>query len=284
MASKKEGFGRGGSAHRLNKADRDMILKKKKAGGANPSQAKNSTKSPKKARPVAAAAPKPEKKPSGEDGKTAKTDTSKAEANTAGNTNTKGINVETDYRTVLDEIYELVEQQGEITLTALSKKLNIPAGRLEEWAKVFDRIGLLELDYPMVGDIIIRKVGYSSKGKKGKQAQKAGGTAAAGAGQGSPTGMAAAKPAEGTAGKDAKSNLSALDAAKQLGDAKAVAAQPAGTAPAKADEDGAASDAERKLKSRKTMRLAMFGIGAVIVALIGVLIYFLIKGGYIQFV
>jgi hypothetical protein len=293
MASKKEGFGRGGSAHRLNKADRDRILKRKKESRANPSQVKTSIKDSKKAKPVAAAAAvqKPGKKDSVEAGKQDKakraadkaSSAEAAKANKAADKADKAdskINVETDYRTILDEIYEFVEQQGEITLTALSKKTGILPARLEEWAKVFDKDKLLELDYPMMGDIIIRKVGYAEEQKKAKHPDKK------------------AKAAEGQAVKDAKTNA---DAAKQVNSFKAeteklasAKTEAAKAAAPKLDAAKAAkkdavpkpelTEEEKKLKRKKTMRLAMFGIGAVIVALIGVLVYFLIKSGYIQFV
>jgi hypothetical protein len=296
MASKKEGFGRGGSAHRLNKADRDRILKRKKESRANPSQVKTSIKSSKKAKPAVAAAAvqKPGKKDSVEAGKQDKakilaekaSSAEAAKANKAADKTDKAdskINVETDYRTILDEIYEFVEQQGEITLTALSKKTGILPARLEEWAKVFDKDKLLELDYPMMGDIIIRKVGYAEEQKKAKHPDKK------------------AKAAEGQAVKDAKTNA---DAAKQVNSFKAeteklasAKADAAKAAAPKLDAAKAASAAkkdaapkpelteeEKKQKRKKAMRLAMFGIGAVIVALIGVLVYFLIKSGYIQFV
>lgn len=219
--------------------------------------------------------------------------------------------LDSDYTTVIDELVLFVNQQESVSLTELSKKYNISYARLEEWGRILFKNNLLELDYPVVGDVMLRAKGYSEKHNKKAQGKKKAGkdkgdgavdaSGAVGAvGAAGTTGTAVAagstqeqpvEPGAGDEGLDKKegknaelgSSASKEDPAspKSLEDHIGAGEKKAETAgqPAKAVEPD--EKAKKKL-SKKKFRLIMIGMVIFILALIAVLIYSLQKAGYIQ--
>lgn len=77
------------------------------------------------------------------------------------------------YVTRLDSLFALIEEEGSISQKELAEKLNIPIEKVEEWVKVLNTQGLIELHYPIAGSIQARKKGYvKPKDKKEKKEHK----------------------------------------------------------------------------------------------------------------
>lgn len=61
--------------------------------------------------------------------------------------------VETD----IDEILQIVERKGSISLGEIKKKLMLPEDKIEEWGKILERHNLIEMFYPPIGKPEFRK-------------------------------------------------------------------------------------------------------------------------------
>ncbi len=59
--------------------------------------------------------------------------------------------------TNIDKLYEMVKLYGEITAKKISKKLNISEKQVEDWAKILEEHGLIEIDYSTIGTIKLIK-------------------------------------------------------------------------------------------------------------------------------
>lgn len=81
--------------------------------------------------------------------------------------------INSDYRTVIDNIVELVNQRESVTLTEISKAYGISYARLEGWGRILDKSKFLELEYPMVGDVMLRIKGYAKIMKERHKLKKA---------------------------------------------------------------------------------------------------------------
>lgn len=79
-----------------------------------------------------------------------------------------------DYTTKIDSLYKLVEKEEKIYIKELAEKVGITIEKTEEWTKILSKQGMLEIKYPLVGDIVIVKKGYVEKkdGKKVKLSRK----------------------------------------------------------------------------------------------------------------
>ena len=80
--------------------------------------------------------------------------------------------------TNIDLVYQEVLEKETIPLISLASKFKVSLNRIEEWARVLDKQGLLELYYPMMGGAKLRvKASKQAKkpekpGKKDSQKQK----------------------------------------------------------------------------------------------------------------
>jgi CBS domain-containing protein len=54
--------------------------------------------------------------------------------------------------TKVDEMVTILEKEGKKTFKELSTKLNVPESLIEEWCKVLEEHGLVEVEYPVVGN------------------------------------------------------------------------------------------------------------------------------------
>jgi len=175
-----------------------------------------------------------------------------------------------DYTTVMDDILSLVDEKESVSLTELEKKFGVKYSRLEEWGRILDKNGLMELEYPMVGDVMLRKKGYAERHAKKKGVKKA-------------------KPEEKGKGKKEepreKAEAGKKEEAKPEEKAKADSeGEHKADAGGEADKKETKPEGEKKKLSKKKFRLIMIGMVVVIVALVCVLIYSLVKGGYIKLV
>jgi CBS domain-containing protein len=59
--------------------------------------------------------------------------------------------------TDIDEVLNIVERKGSIDIDEIKKKLMLPEDKIEEWGKILESHGLLELFYPAVGKPKLRK-------------------------------------------------------------------------------------------------------------------------------
>lgn len=207
----------------------------------------------------------------------------------------KGEDTNSDYRTVIDDIVASVDEKESITLTELSKEFSLPYARLEAWGRILDKSGIIELEYPIVGDVMLRKKGYAATHKTKKGEKK-------GAKE-----MKKADAAENKADTaETKADMQAAHGEAEKSDAlkedeidksESAAGKPAEEEPKEGEKTAEEkhepdktivgekaeldAKAEKKKLSKKKFRLIMVGFIIVIVALVGVLIYSLSKAGYI---
>jgi predicted transcriptional regulator len=59
--------------------------------------------------------------------------------------------------TKVDEMLNLIEQREKITFEELAKELKMEESVIEEWARIFEDHGFIEIEYPLVGKPFIRK-------------------------------------------------------------------------------------------------------------------------------
>jgi hypothetical protein len=68
--------------------------------------------------------------------------------------------------TELDKLYNLVSRVGSVSLGEASSQLNIPLKRVEQWAHLMEKEGLLSLEYPAVGQPRISRAERKEKQQK----------------------------------------------------------------------------------------------------------------------
>ncbi len=76
-------------------------------------------------------------------------------------------------RSQLDELLELVNEKGRITLSEISSKFKIDHTLAESWAKILEDAKLAELHYPAVGEPDLIKAGYDEEQRKAVEKKKA---------------------------------------------------------------------------------------------------------------
>jgi len=67
--------------------------------------------------------------------------------------------VETD----IDKLIKILDKKKAINIGDLSKELNISMDRLENWAKILEDHGLIEIEYPIIGLPKLRKKTWKEK-------------------------------------------------------------------------------------------------------------------------
>lgn len=58
--------------------------------------------------------------------------------------------------TNVDRVYQVVLEKKSVSLNDLAMRFSVSLGKVEEWAKVLDETGLLELHYPVIGKAELR--------------------------------------------------------------------------------------------------------------------------------
>lgn len=61
-----------------------------------------------------------------------------------------------EVRTDVDLIYGAVLEKQRLTLKNIAETFKISLNKVEEWAKILDKMGLLELHYPVAGEAELR--------------------------------------------------------------------------------------------------------------------------------
>ncbi len=59
--------------------------------------------------------------------------------------------------TPIDELFGLVMKSGKINVSDAAKKFNVHEARIEEWGKILEDHGLIEMHYPTIGKPELRK-------------------------------------------------------------------------------------------------------------------------------
>jgi CBS domain-containing protein len=59
--------------------------------------------------------------------------------------------------TEIDKLLKLIEEREKITVGEASKELEVPAVKIRAWGKVLQEHGLIEMHYPIFGDIVLMK-------------------------------------------------------------------------------------------------------------------------------
>lgn len=70
--------------------------------------------------------------------------------------------------TSVDQVYYIVLEKKRLSLKSLANRFKIGLDKLEEWAKILDEKGLLELHYPVVGEVELRVRTHEFKKTKPK--------------------------------------------------------------------------------------------------------------------
>lgn len=61
--------------------------------------------------------------------------------------------VETD----IDKLMKIIEEKKSVSVGDLSKELNLKVEQIENWAKILEERGLIEIEYPIIGLPKLRK-------------------------------------------------------------------------------------------------------------------------------
>ncbi|MEM5874411.1 MAG: CBS domain-containing protein [Candidatus Aenigmatarchaeota archaeon] len=59
--------------------------------------------------------------------------------------------------TTVDYMLETIKEKNKISIKNLSKILNLPEDLIESWAKALEEIGEIEIEYPAIGSVILKK-------------------------------------------------------------------------------------------------------------------------------
>lgn len=58
---------------------------------------------------------------------------------------------EASVKTPVDDLYDAIVKFGKIRLDVAAKKFRVPESRVEEWGKILEENGLIEIHYPAIG-------------------------------------------------------------------------------------------------------------------------------------
>ncbi|MBL7050890.1 hypothetical protein ISS04_01875 [Candidatus Woesearchaeota archaeon] len=62
------------------------------------------------------------------------------------------------YKTEIDELYELIQEKGKITLKAVQSKFKIDRKKADEWATILEENGLIKINYSFFIGPILKKL------------------------------------------------------------------------------------------------------------------------------
>jgi len=68
--------------------------------------------------------------------------------------------------TELDAIHRFVTRTGNVSMAELVSSLKIPEKRVEFWASILEKEGLIKLDYPAIGQPRLKKLHHEGMEKK----------------------------------------------------------------------------------------------------------------------
>jgi hypothetical protein len=79
-----------------------------------------------------------------------KTETKTAEEK-AGTEDEKITRAKESVKTPIDDLYNAIMALGKLRVDLAAKQFNVPENRVEEWAKILEENGLIEIHYPAIG-------------------------------------------------------------------------------------------------------------------------------------
>jgi hypothetical protein len=59
--------------------------------------------------------------------------------------------------TTIDRLIDIIEKRGSVTTFELSKELGVKMEQIENWAKILEDRGLIDMEYPLIGSSKLRK-------------------------------------------------------------------------------------------------------------------------------
>ena len=62
-----------------------------------------------------------------------------------------------EIETTIDKLIDIIDKRGTVTTLDLSKELNVSMDRIENWAKILEDSGLINIEYPLIGPSKLRK-------------------------------------------------------------------------------------------------------------------------------
>lgn len=62
-------------------------------------------------------------------------------------------------KTSMDQLLDMINDKGSVKISDAAKKLKIKDKQIEEWAKVLEEHGLIEVHYPAIGKPVLKKKG-----------------------------------------------------------------------------------------------------------------------------
>lgn len=65
--------------------------------------------------------------------------------------------VSEEAKTPIDELFEFIMRQGTVKVQDASRKFAVTEGQIEEWAKILEGHGLIDIHYPPIGKPELRK-------------------------------------------------------------------------------------------------------------------------------
>jgi len=57
------------------------------------------------------------------------------------------------YKTDLDKLYELIKEEGCVTIPEVAEGFGVTEARVEEWGKILESHGLISINYPALGEV-----------------------------------------------------------------------------------------------------------------------------------
>lgn len=67
--------------------------------------------------------------------------------------------IETD----IDKLMTIIEEKKSVSIEDMSKQLNVEVEQVENWAKILEEHGLIEIEYPIIGLPKLRKKEWKEK-------------------------------------------------------------------------------------------------------------------------
>jgi hypothetical protein len=62
-----------------------------------------------------------------------------------------------DMSTSMDQLIELLEKNGSVKISDAARELSADKGRIESWARMLEKAGMIEIHYSVIGGAILKK-------------------------------------------------------------------------------------------------------------------------------
>ena len=71
---------------------------------------------------------------------------------------TEVLDIKRHYKTEIDELYEMIQEKGKITLKTVQSKFKIDRKKADEWATILEENGLIKISYSFLSGPILKKL------------------------------------------------------------------------------------------------------------------------------